>query len=154
MKNSKQKTKITGDGLSMAEKLDIVFEILHKLGLFGPIRDLKVFACFTNPASQMVKFWWLKTFLVKQGHLLVLFYCMLSEFACQLVICSSQMYFFGITCFSLLHFGAWLHIICDWDLKISEQPCVKCTLHMMHLCKTNSFLPKSKNPKSIFKMDH
>ena len=37
----KQKTTNTGNGLSMAEKLDIMFEILHKLGSLKPIRDPK-----------------------------------------------------------------------------------------------------------------
>ena len=41
LKNSKQKTTNTGDGLSMTEKLDVMFEILYKLGLLGPIRDPK-----------------------------------------------------------------------------------------------------------------
>ena len=57
--------------------------------------------------------------------------------------------FFGLTGFLLLHFDAWLHIICDWDFKISEQACVKCASHMMNLCKTSIFLPESKNHKKF-----
>ena len=41
IKTANRKQQNTDNGLWMAEKLDIIFEILHKLGPLKPIRDPK-----------------------------------------------------------------------------------------------------------------